>query len=51
MSITATSTYTQHEVEGDHKEEKETEFGDYIGDFVYGFCSWYTSHIVHYNWS
>ncbi len=41
---------TQHEIKGDCK-ERETEFGDYIGDFAYGFCSWYTSHIFYYNWT
>ncbi len=40
---------TRHEIEGDCKEEKETEFGDYIGDCGYGFCLWYISHIFHYN--
>ncbi len=33
---------TQHEIEGDHKEEGEIEFSDHIGDFVYGFCLRYT---------
>ncbi len=41
---------TQHEIEGNCKEERETKFGDYTGDFVYGFCLWYTFHIFHYNW-
>ncbi len=27
---------TRHEIEGDHKEEREMEFGDYIWDFTYG---------------
>ncbi len=26
-----------HDIEGHHKEEWETKFGDYIGDLVYGF--------------
>ncbi len=38
-----------HVVEGDCKEERKTKFGDYTGDFVYGFCLWYTYHIFHYN--
>ncbi len=29
---------TQHEVEGYWKEGRKTEFGDYIDNFVYGFC-------------
>ncbi len=33
------SETTQHEIEGDHKEEKETKFGDYKGDSVYGFLN------------
>ncbi len=39
---------TQPEIECDHKEEWETEFGDYNAD--YGFFLWYISHIFHYNW-
>ncbi len=39
---------TRHEVEVDCK-EREIEFGDYIGNIVYGFYSWYASHIFHYN--
>ncbi len=41
---------TQHQIEGDHNEERETEL-DYIGDFVYRFSSWYTSHIFYHNWT
>ncbi len=37
---------TQHEIEGNGKEERKTEFGD----FMYGFCTQYTFHIFHYNW-
>ncbi len=40
-----TAQITQHETDGNLKEERETEFGDLIGDFVYGFYWWYTSHI------
>ncbi len=29
---------TQYEIEGDHKEQREIEFGDYIGNSMYGFC-------------
>ncbi len=29
---------TQYEIKGDYKEERETEFDEYIGNFVYGFC-------------
>ncbi len=41
---------TQHGVEGDYKEERETKFGDYIGNFVYGFYMWHIFHIFHFNW-
>ncbi len=34
---------TQHEI-GDCKEKKETKFGDYFDNFLYGFCLWYISH-------
>ncbi len=35
---------TGHEIEGVVKEERETdaEFGDHIGNFVYGFYLWYS---------
>ncbi len=33
---------TWHEIEGDRKEEKKPAFGNYISNFVYGFCLWYT---------
>ncbi len=42
---------TLQEVDGNCKEARETEFGDYNGNFACGICSWYTSHIVHYNWT
>ncbi len=32
----------RHEIEGDCEEKRETEFGNYVDDFVYGFYSWYT---------
>ncbi len=37
---------TRHKIEDDLKEERETEFDDYIDGFVYGFCLRYTSHII-----
>ncbi len=42
---------TPHEIECDLKEEREIEFGDYIGDFLHRFGLWYTSHVFHHKWT
>ncbi len=49
-SATSAVWMTGHEIEGDPNEERQTEFSDYTGNFVYGLFSSYTARIFHYNW-